>query len=232
MKPTVTILTIIRRLIVGALWFISLVTVLSLGGSFAAMLAGQGTFILSPSDAGKAAHTVFLDTYFVEILLLSLVVSISGASGQLLWGTGKRLTGKAPAPPKNISTDMAYGYGAGAFIGGATACVWLYHIFAVRVTVVPMAEAAIVNVIETLFLAYGVYKGSRACAITLLLLYMMNVYERLDGNTGTSAMVFQMLFFMWCLWRGIKGTFNYHRWQKELDINGAKPTAVAVDVPA
>ncbi|WP_026688556.1 hypothetical protein [Alteribacter aurantiacus] len=80
---------------------------------------------------------------------------------------------------------------------------------------VPWAESFI-DIFILFLLSFGVYKGSRACAIILLAYYLFNqLFLRLTTDLTNVGSLIVVALFSYLFIQGIRGTFEYQRLKKE-----------------
>jgi serine/threonine-protein kinase len=74
-----------------------------------------------------------------------------------------------------------------------------------------------IDVVVMAGLAFGVYKKSRTCAVLLLAFFALNkVLMWMEAGTPTGWPL--ALAFFWFYIMGVVGTFQYHSWKKENNI--------------
>lgn len=72
-----------------------------------------------------------------------------------------------------------------------------------------------VDVALALSLSFGIYKRSRAAAVTMLAYFVISKIV-IIVDTGTASGIFVALVFLYFYWQGVVGTFAYHRHIKRL----------------
>ena len=73
---------------------------------------------------------------------------------------------------------------------------------------------------------FGIYKNSRACAILMLLLFLLNKIIMFI-QAGTASGLPLALVFLWYYTQGVIGTFQYHNHIKNSLNKSIQPTAEA-----
>lgn len=63
-------------------------------------------------------------------------------------------------------------------------------------------------------LAFGIYKKSRACAV-IMLIYFIIAKVILIFATGNVTGIPLAIAFLYCFWQGVDGTFAYHKLKKK-----------------
>lgn len=71
---------------------------------------------------------------------------------------------------------------------------------------------AFIDVVLMGIFTFGIYKGSRVCAILMLLLFAAN--KALMAMGGNTSGIIMALVFLWLYIQGVIGTFQYHKLKK------------------
>ena len=74
---------------------------------------------------------------------------------------------------------------------------------------------ALIDVVLIFGIAYGIYRKSRCCALIMLIYFAVSkIILFLDGMTTLSNLIIGLIFFFF-YFKGVTGTFAYHKHLKQ-----------------
>jgi len=108
--------------------------------------------------------------------------------------------------PAKITRSIRLGWGGAAL--SAIATLLFTFIFS-SVARPPLIVWAVASALITAALGYGVYRRSRAAAVTLLVLFLVSRvwYYLQTGSLGSPLL---SIIFLYCFVEGVRGTFAHH----------------------
>lgn len=135
-----------------------------------------------------------------------------------------------------VDIDRAEGKIKGAWMAGvASGSVTLvFTLVAMKRNVWGFTISNLGDVLLVFTLAFGIYMRNRVCAILMLVYFLVAkvfIWMRLDLITDlpkgvwVGYLLFTMLF-CYFFFEGIRGTFAYHRLEREAESKGAKVTVL------
>lgn len=114
--------------------------------------------------------------------------------------------------PAEVLKKIKSGWVAALISGGMTLVLTL---LAMSGTALPGVSAwQLIDVAIILALAFGIYKKSRACAVTMFVYFVASKIILLVKTGQASGIVMGIIFAIF-FWQGIAGTFAYHQLRKE-----------------
>lgn len=114
----------------------------------------------------------------------------------------------APAVPADVEKKIKSAWIAACISGAITLVVTL---IAVSGTEILGFDAwSLLDVGMIFALAFGIYKKSRACAVTMLAYFVLSKII-LMVESGKPSGLLMALIFGYYFWQGVEGTFTYHK---------------------
>jgi len=199
-----------RLTVMGVLWWAVITLAIGLGYAALCNLTDRSA-LLDPNA-------------LTELITDSLVVAIGGVSGRILWGTrvhrDSGTLGNLDQMPRAVLSDIGFALAFAYFSGAVTLIVGIYGFVKYDSLQLPGGGHFSIFVgLALLFLAYGLKLRSRTCAVLLLVMLLGGLVSKFeqfgDGNHITYAAapaIGQTLLLIWAYFRGIRGTFMFHRW--------------------
>jgi serine/threonine-protein kinase len=115
---------------------------------------------------------------------------------------------QVPEIPDEILKKIKHGWVAALISAGITLIVTLVAISGTEILGFSAWELIDVGLI--LGFAFGIYKKSRACAV-LMLIYFIISKIIIMAETGKPSGIVLAIVFGYYFWQGVSGTFAYHK---------------------
>jgi hypothetical protein len=114
--------------------------------------------------------------------------------------------------PEKIRQRINCGWIAGLMTSAVTTVIILFSF--TGTSVLGIDAWSLIDVALICALSYGVFRKSRICAVLLLAFFALSkavMWIKSGSATGLPI----ALAFLWFFFRGVMGTFQFHRWKRE-----------------